>query len=88
MLIQLIHFLQVHLSTPEEPVNTTMTTASMMSEDNSIMTQEPISATATSMSEGDNETWYDTVEEYDSWHDAIETMDNYQEWVDPPTTEE
>ena len=63
---------------PEEPVNTTMTTTSMMSEDNSNMTQESIGVTATSMSEGDNETWYNTIEEYDGWHDAIEFMDNYQ----------
>ena len=74
-------------SESEEPVNTTMTTTSIRSEDNSNMTQESIGSTAISMSEEDNKTWYNTNEEYDSWHDAIETMDNYQEWVDPPTTD-
>ena len=51
----------------EEPVNTTMTTTSMRSEDNFNMTQESFGATATSMSEENNKTWYDTNEEYDSW---------------------
>ena len=74
-------------SESEEPVNTTMTTTSIRSEDNSNMTQESIGSTAISMSEEDNKTWYNTNEEYDSWHDAIETMDNYQEWVDPPMTD-
>ena len=74
-------------SESKEPVNTTMTRTSIRSEDNSNMTQESIGSTAISISEEDNETWYDTNEEYDSWHDAIETMDNYQEWVDPPTTD-
>ena len=76
-------------SESKEPVNTTMKTTSIRSEENSNMTQESIGSTAKSMSEKDNETWYDTNEEqdYDSWHDAIDTMDNYQEWVDPPTTD-
>ena len=52
------------------------------------MTQESIGATATSLSEEDNETWYDTIDGYNGWHDAIKTMDNHQEWADPPTTEE
>ena len=74
-------------SEPEEPVNTTMTTTSIRSEDNSNTTQESIGSTVISMSEEYNKTWYDTNEEYDSWNDAIETMDNYQEWVDPPTAD-
>ena len=61
----------------EEPVNAIMTTTSIRSEDNFNMTQESIGSTAISMSEEDNETCYNTNEEYDSWHNAIETMDNY-----------
>ena len=71
----------------EEPVNTTMTTTLIRSEDNSNATQESIATKSTFTSEENNKTWYNTNEEYDSWHNAIETMDNYQEWVDPPTTD-
>ena len=64
----------------EEPVNSTLTTTSIGSEDNSNATQESVATTMTFMSEENNETWYNTNnEEYESWHDAIETMNNYQE---------
>ena len=74
-------------SESEKPVNTTMTTSSMWSEDDFNATQESIATTPTCTSEENNETWYNTNQEYDSWHDAIETMDNYQGWVDPPMTD-
>ena len=37
------------------------------------------------MLEENNETWFNTNEEYNLWHDAAETMNNYQEWIDPST---
>ena len=74
-------------SDSEEPVNTTMTTTSIRSEDDSNATQDSVATTPTFMSEENNETWYDTNEEYDLWHNGIETMDNYQEWVDSPMTD-
>ena len=70
----------------EVSVNTTMTTTSIRSEDNSNVTQESIGTTPAFRSEENNETWYDTNEEYDTWYDAMKIMNNYQEWVDPPMT--
>ena len=58
-------------SKSEEPVNTTRTTTSIRGEDDSNATQESIATTPTFTSEENNETWYNTNEEYDSWHDAI-----------------
>ena len=72
-------------SDSEEPVNSTMTTLSIGIKNKSKTTQDSVATTATTMLGENNETWYDTYEEYDSWHDAIETMDNYQEWIIPPT---
>ena len=47
--------------------------------------QDSVATTTTIMSEENDETWYDTDEEYNLWHNAAETIDNYQEWADPLT---
>ena len=49
-----------------------MTTTSIRSEDISNATQESVDTIPTFMSEENNETWYDSNEEYDLWHNAIE----------------
>ena len=48
-------------------------------------TQDSVAITTTIMLEENDETRYNTNEEYSLWYDAAETLDNYQEWIDPPT---
>ena len=66
-------------SDSEEPVNSIMTTSSTEIGNKSKTTQDSVATTATTMSGENNETWYDTYEEYDAWHNAVETMGTHQE---------
>ena len=61
------------------------TPTSIEIENNSNATQDSVATTTTIMLEENNETWFNTNEEYNLWHDAAETMNNYQEWIDPST---
>ena len=72
-------------SDSEGPVNSTMITTSTGIENNTKATKDSVVTITTIMLWENNETWYDTNEEYDSWHYAAETMDNYQEWINPFT---
>ena len=48
------------------------------------VTKESTLTTTISMSNDDDESWFDAHEEFDSWYNTSETMDNYKEWDKQP----